>query len=309
MFNYNARFYDPATYTFAKTKGQLFDEDLVLNKAPNSYTEDSVVITNGAYMGKTYPSNADNPFNRSSSLGNSITFISKTSGFTGNMTNIFANRYNNYNYMIRGNIFHTSSVTYLTLNPPANPQICVTRINSNGTAERKFVDENGNTLAITTASTVSWGSINNGVAFFAGFASGGEYFTATFYWMYCSLETLTDEEILKVIKYNEQTTTFALDSTGHSFTYEGGTATANLTADLDWSGTSSPSWVTVSPSSGESGTTAITFTIKKNNFSSRTGTVVFTDDGGNEAEYIIDQGGTDGLLPYNKIYRNERRIN
>lgn len=102
---------------------------------------------------------------------------------------------------------------------------------------------------------------------------------------------------------------FSIDSTGTTMSQTGGTSTANITSDTGWTVTSAPSWVTVSPASGESGTTAITFTIKKNNFSSRTGIVVFTDDKGEEAEYIIDQGGTDGLLPFNKIYRNGRRIN
>ncbi len=102
---------------------------------------------------------------------------------------------------------------------------------------------------------------------------------------------------------------FSIDSTGTTIAQTGGTSTANITSDTGWTVTSSPSWVTVSPASGESGTTAITFAIKKTNFSSRTGVVVFTDDDGNEAEYTIEQGGTENQLPYNKIYRNDRRIN
>lgn len=306
MFNYNARFYDPATYTFPKTKGQLFDEDLVLNTAPNSYTEDSVVITNGAYMGKTYSSNADNPFNRSSSLGNSITFISKTSGFTGNMTNIFANRNSNYNYMIRGNIFHTSSATYLTLNPPANPQICVTRINSNGTAERKFVDENGNTLAVTTASTVSWGSINNGVAFFAGYAYGGEHFNATFYWMYCSLETLTDEEVLKVIQWNENPSSFSISTDSETVTANGSSFNVDIESENPWTASTQSDWITLSSTTGLTDAT-ITVTVAYNQFATRTGTVTFTDGENTLTLTVIQQENT--LIPIMKIYRNGRRIN
>lgn len=102
---------------------------------------------------------------------------------------------------------------------------------------------------------------------------------------------------------------FSIDSTGTTIAQIGGTSTANITSDTGWTVTSAPSWVTVSPSSGDSGTTAVSFTVKKNNFSFRTDTVVFTDDEENEAEYTIEQGGTDGLIPYNKIYRNNRRIN
>jgi hypothetical protein len=102
---------------------------------------------------------------------------------------------------------------------------------------------------------------------------------------------------------------FSIDSTGTTIAQSGGTSTVNIESETGWTVTTKPTWVTVSPSSGESGTTAITFTIKKNNFSSRTGVVVFTDDNGNEAEYTIEQGGTENQLPYNKIYRNDRRIN
>ena len=118
---------------------------------------------------------------------------------------------------------------------------------------------------------------------------------------------LTDEEIQQVIDFNESS--FGLDSTGTTIAQSGGTSTTNIEAETGWTVTTKPTWVTVSPSSGESGTTAITFTIKKNNFSSRTGVVVFTDDNGNEEEYTIEQGGTENQLPYNKIYRNGRRIN
>lgn len=129
-----------------------------------------------------------------------------------------------------------------------------------------------------------------------------------FYWAYLSREVLTDAEIQQVVKFNEGGG-ISIDSTGTTIAQSGGTSTANIESETGWTVTTKPTWVTVSPASGESGTTAITFTIKKNNFSSRTGTVVFTDDEGNEAEYTIDQGGTDSLLPYNKIYRNGRRIN
>lgn len=309
MFNYNAREYDSSTRTFPKTQGQLFDEDLVLQGGPRAVYEDHLDMGNAsAYMGKRYSTNAENPFNRNSS-NNSFTFIYKTSGFTSGSNNLFGNRDSSYNYMVRGSMFHTSQSGFLSLTPSTYPEICLIRIYADGKSERKFLDSSGNVLKSTSASTISWGGESSGFAFFAGYYSGGEKFNSTFYWMYCSLETLTDEEILQVIKYNENATTFELDSTGHSFTYEGGTATANLTTDLDWSVTSYPSWVTVSPSSGESGTTAVSFSVKNNNFSSRAGTVVFTDDEGNEAKYTIDQGGTDGLLPYNKIYRNDRRIN
>ena len=129
-----------------------------------------------------------------------------------------------------------------------------------------------------------------------------------FYWCYFSKEYLTDEEVQQVVNFNESAG-IEISPTGTTIAKSGGTSTTNIESETGWTVTSCPSWVTVSPSSGESGTTSVSFTIKKNNFSFRTGTVVFTDDGGNEAEYTIEQGGTDGLVPFEKIYRNERRIN
>lgn len=204
MFNYNARQYDSSTYTFPKTTGQLFDVDLTLNGEPYTYTDEYVGfnLNRTIYMGYQYNSNAQNPFNRASSA-NTFTFIYKTSGFTAGDRNLFCNRNTNYNYMIRGNSMHTAASNYLSLTPSSSPEICVIRVNSNGTSERKFVDSNGNTLQVTTGATINWGQLNNGIGFFAGYATGGEYFQNRFYWMYCSMETLTDAEVLQVIQYNE----------------------------------------------------------------------------------------------------------
>lgn len=309
MFNYNAREYNSSTKTFPKTPGQLFNEDLVLNSNPSSFDEESVLFgTTNAYMGKGYGTTDQNPFNRNSA-NSTFTFVYKTSGFTSGDHNLFANRdISSYNYMVRGNMFHTSSSGFLQLTPSSSPQIVFIRIHSNGQSERKVVDSNGNVLQSVSAQTITWGNQPAGFGFFAGYANGNEYFRDRFYWMYCSLETLTDEEILKVIKYNEQTTTFELDSTGHSFTYTGGNATTNLTSDLDWS-SASDSWITVTPTTGVSGTTSILVTVPENSFNSRSGSVVFTDAEENEITYEVQQGGTETILPFNKIYRNGRRIN
>lgn len=203
MFNYNAREYNSSTRTFPKTQGQLFDQDLVLNTAPNSYTEEYVYLGNSnAYMGKAYSSTSANPFNRDSSH-NSFTLIYKTSGETGN-ENLVANRGSGYNYMARATMFHTSQSGFLNLTANTNPHICLVRIYSDGTSERKFLDSSGNVLQSTSSATIAWGSASNAFGFFSGYGNqGNEYFKSYFYWMYCSLETLTDEQVLQVIKYNE----------------------------------------------------------------------------------------------------------
>lgn len=205
MFNYNAKEYDSETGTFPKTEGQLFDQDIVLRGTPGSYVgPDYVKFDYGTYYDYTWSSTNDNPFNRNANNKNSFTFIYKTSGFTSGSNNLFANRGGSYNYMVRGNMFHTSQSGYLDLAPNADPQICVIRISADGTeCVRKFVDTQGNTLQSVSANSISWGNVNNSIAFFAGQAGGGELFFDNFYWMYCSLQALTDEQIQEVIDYNE----------------------------------------------------------------------------------------------------------
>ena len=313
MFNYNAREYDSSTHTFPKTQGQLFDEDLELSNNPAGYADDYVDFSsNDAWAKKDYGSIDNNPFNRFNSNvpGEvSFTFIYKTSGFTSLMENLFANRSGGYNYMVRGNIFHTSTAYYLELTPDSHPEICVIRVNADGSSIRKFVDSEGNTLQSTSASSISWGNSSQGIAFFAGQTGGGEYFTNKFYWMYCSLEALTDEEILQVIKYNENTTTFELDSTGNTFAQTGGTSTTNLEASLSWSASTSSDWFSFSPESGDSGSTSITVTVPGTKFGSRAGSIVFEDTEGNTAEYLVKQDGMKIGIPVEKLYRNGRRIN
>lgn len=306
MFNYNAKQYDSSTHTFPKTEGQLFDEDLVLNTAPSSYSDEYVDFGNGfSYMGKMYSSTSANPFNRTSNTN--FTFIYKTSGWTNSDGNLFANRYGNYNYMVRGIVFHTSNGSFLQLVPNTNPQICVIRVYANGRSERKFVDSNGTVLQSVSASSISWGSVSDGIAFFAGYASGSENFTQKFYWMYCSMEALTDEEILKVIQYNEgNLIDFGPDVEELDFNANIGSETIELASEGSWSATTD-SWITLSQNSGTTGGT-ITVSVAYNQFDTdRTGTVVFTN-GEDTATLTVNQSGNT-LAPIMKLLRGDRRLN
>ena len=306
MFNYNAKQYDSSTYTFPKAKGQLFDEDLVLNKAPNSFTDDSVYFGGtGAFMGRTNYTQTTDPFNRDSS-NNTLTFIYKTSGWTSGETNIFANRNSNYNWMVRADKFHCSN-TILNLTPNSNPQICVIRINADGSSIKRFVDSNGNTLQSTSASSITWGTKSQGFGFFAGYANGNEYFNQTFYWMYCSMEALTDEQILQVIQYNEgNLIQFGPDVDELSFKGNSGSTTIELTSESPWTATTSSDWITLSQYSGETGGN-ITIAVKQNTFNSRTGIVEFTD-GENTATLTVNQA-PDTSAPIMKMILNGRRLN
>ena len=310
MFNYNAREYDSSTKTFPKTKGQLFDEDLVLQGSPRAVYEDHLDMGNAnAYMGKRYSTAASNPFNRNSS-NNSFTFIYKTSGFTSAGNNLFGNRDDNYNYMVRGSMFHTNESGFLSLTPSTYPEICLIRIYADGKSERKFLDSSGNVLQSTSASTILWGNVSRGFAFFAGYRDGGERFDSTFYWMYCSLETLTDEEVKKVIAYNENTTTFETDVTAITASYNLTTCAVTLTTEegMEWTASTTNNWISISPNQGTGSSVFIVTVAANKAYAARNGLITVTN-GEDTIEITVGQDKHPLLVPKNNIYRGGILIN
>ena len=303
LFNYNAKQFDTATNTFPKTQGQLFDHDLVLNNAISKPADDYVVFNTNSYMGYTFANSSSNPFNVTSSNKN-FTFIYKTSGFTSDDTNILANRRNDF--MMRGNraIFGTEYCVY-TVN--YNPQIVVIRVDSNGICSRNVVDVDGNVLQ-TSSTTITFRNNVDGIGFFAGFAQGGEYFRKTFYWMYCSRETLSDDEVLKVIQYNEGNLEFSIEPESVDFSYSGGSSAITVTSASNWSASTNDTWINVNPSSGTSAVTSTTVTVSENkNFSARTGTVTFTD-GENSVNLSVNQEKSPNKVFLKNLYREDKPI-
>lgn len=313
MFNYNAREFNSSTITFPKTQGQLFDEDLVLNVLPaDIYTSEGYIRlgNRGAHMGKTYSTTSANPFNRDSSH-NSFTLIYKTSGDSGN-ENIVANRGSYYNYMARPTMFHTSQSGFLSLTANTNPHITLVRIYADGKSERKFLDSNGDVLQSTSASSISWGNASNAFGFFSGYGNqNAENFQNNFYWMYCSLETLADADVLKVIQYNENSgPTFEVDTTAITATYSATISSITLTTEneIAWIASTNNSWITVSPVSG-TGSATITISLGKNSTNvQRTGTVVLTN-GEDTIEIVVEQEKHPLLIPKNNIYREGILVN
>ena len=309
MFNYNAREYNSSTRTFLKTQGQLFDQNLVLSSSPRAVYEDHLDMGNAsAYMGKEYSTAASNPFNRNSS-NNSFTFIYKTSGFTSGSNNLFGNRDDNYNYMVRGSMFHTSQSGFLGLTPNRYPEICLIRIYADGTSERKFLDSSGNVLQSTSASSISWGGQSKGFAFFAGYYNGGEKFNSTFYWMYCSLETLTDAEVKKVIAYNEGISTFETDVTAITASYNSTTCAVTVTAEENeaWTASTQNNWISISPSQGTGSSVFIVTVAKNTAYAGRNGLVTVTN-GEDIIEITVEQAKYPLLLPQNNIFRGGNQI-
>ena len=312
LFNYNAKEYNPSTQTLPKTNGQLFDEDIVFSGTPHSYTEDYLDFSNSnLYYYKDFNTSSLNPFNRNSS-NNSFTMVYKTSGFTINdSSNLFSNRdetSTNYNYMVRATVFHTKDSSYLSLTPDTNPQIVVIRVNSDGSSERKVVDANGNTLQSVSASTIEWGHATTRITFFGRRTSSlQEPFNDIFYWMYLSNETLTDSEILQVIKYNEGLTdNLSISKEEMSFSYSGGTDSLVVSLlENTWSASTNDNWISISPATGATGDTTVTISVNPC-LDSRTGSVTFTD-GAQTKELTVSQIFND-KIPINKLFYNGTKI-
>ena len=210
MFNYNAKEYNETTHTIPKTNGQLFDEDLnlTLNGSGATYNGECLTMPryNGVYKLKEYAGTADNPFNRSA--GDEFTVVYKVNGEYGFDGNVFANRGANYNYMVRGRVFHTSDGGFLSNtpwdSPWTTPRYMLVRIQANGYSERSVLDAQGNVLNTVSAQSIQWGGASNAIGFFSGYGTRfSEQFEGDFYWMYLSNRALTDAEVLKVIQYNE----------------------------------------------------------------------------------------------------------
>lgn len=323
VFNFNAKNYISSTRTIPNESGASMDKDMVMcgtTSVLNNIvvSDDHIKVPVSAYSMFDFTTSGANPMNNTTTAP-AMTVVAKFRFYSG--TNFLCNRGptsgasgDNYNYMLRNGAtalsFHTSntnaSVPSAVAYDSGSVVTAVWRVNTSRQIDIKNLTEGTSNTPFTS----SWRGGSRWFTFFVWLSAAGrisEVGSWDFYWCYASKEYLTDAEIQQVVKFNESS--FGPDSTGTTIAQSGGTSTASIEADTGWTVTSSPSWVTVSPSSGASGTTAITFTIKKNNFSSRTGVVVFTDDEGNEAEYTIEQGGTENQLPYNKIYRNDRRIN
>jgi hypothetical protein len=213
-----------------------------------------------------------------------------------------------YNYMIRDKgtyyTIHFDSEGYANIPITRTDPVTISYTFNNGAVS-------GYNWSTQTSGNVSSYGSRTGSILYALFYGGytGECWAGDFYWMYVSKEALTDEEIAQVIAYNEQTTTFELDDEEGEVTYQGGTLTTNLTADLSWTASTEDTWYSFTPETGEGGTTQITITIPSTNFNSREGHITFTDEEDNEATYTIKQSGTGGSLPIRKMYRGDRRIN
>ena len=329
VFNYNARDYNPSTFTIPKTIGQTMDMDMVWTATTSSirdqivFDEDHISVPLSAYSLFSFSTVEENPMNNTASApAMTIVVKFKTTDF-GRGSNLICNRGpvsggsgDNYNWMMRVGSNGSRVLTLHTTNDNTGASQSVSYTQSSAitavwrvNTDRQIEIKNLTDGTSNTPFTSTWKNGSRWFSFFVWYERNrvSEPMSGDFYWCYASREVLTDEEIQQVIAFNESK--FGPDSTGTTIAASGGTATTNLEAETGWTATTTSPWITISPASGESGTTAITFTIRKNNFAPRTGVVVFTDDNGDTAEYTINQEGQDKLLPVNKMYKGTRRIN
>lgn len=221
MFNYNAKNYSNGI--IPNTEGALFTEDMKLTGLSNVVPMGDYLEING-FSPYTYQFDSvdANPFNRY--FDNSkLTIITKCSTPSGDF-NIFANRNDSYcfdgdgkqwlsndgtyNYMWRqgymGAYLHTiysSPSQALDVACDLNkPNIIAVRC----TDGNKGYAQNYTTGVIGETGSVGFGTSNGASRFqILGGSYDDENFLGDFYWIYVSLEELTDEQIQQVIDYNE----------------------------------------------------------------------------------------------------------
>ena len=207
MFNYNALFFDEASRTFINANEALWPHDMVLNGGGFTLGDGFVHIQKKTYSQWAFADESSNPFNRKGA-NEDLTIIAKVKGDDPGSFSLFANRgLSGYNYMFReGDVntryfyFHDSrsqgsanNITVQTL-----PNIVIVRVTGNKVWLESYTDHLKGPVIKT-----SWGSPSKSISFFYGGISG-EYWEGDFYWMFLSLNALSDEEIEAVVQFNEK---------------------------------------------------------------------------------------------------------
>lgn len=207
VLNYNARQYNASTHTIPYTEGALNAIDAVITGTTANIIDhhvDGYIQLTGTTSTPIRALVGTTNFSRSSSSPN-ITIICKA--YTpGSSTegNILSNRKESYNWMYRHKSsvlrFHGASEQGSIAVSNTVPNTCSIRIDSS----RLLTYNNWTQNTTSTYSNFTYGLNSNGGALFSGYySSDGEYWKGVFYWIYMSLNTLTDEQVQQVIDYNE----------------------------------------------------------------------------------------------------------
>lgn len=327
VFNFNAKNYNPSTFTIPNEEGATMDMDMVWSATTTAVRNniqfvdgDHISVPLSAYSLFDFSTSGANPMNNTASAP-AMTIVAKFKiTNTNSGANFICNRGpgsgnsgDNYNWMARTGSgmlsLHTSSSNASASQVASYTQssviTAVWRVNTSRQIEIKNLTQGTSNTPFTS----SWKGGSRWFTFFIwkSASSFSEPVAGDFYWCYASREVLTDAEIRQVINFNESS--FGPDEDSADVQASGGTVSINLSAEgVSWTASTASNWITISPTTG-TGDSTVTLTVKANNFSERTGTVTFTSGAGDEAEFTVNQGGTDGIVPYKKIYRNDRRIN
>ena len=309
LCNYNARDFIAATNTIPNTSGALFAEDAVLSSAPTTVGDGYLTIPVGCNFSKSFSSTENNPFNRS---GNQpLTIVAKTSVTDNNSGNIFANRNTSgYNWMLRQDV---TGIVYVHTSTTSVPHLNVTTTSAN---TYSFVIDSGYTTGVSYTDSVttevthsSWGRFSSGIALFKTLGYINEDWTGDFYWVYISPEALTDAEIQQVIAYNEGVG-ISVDPDEINFSKYGDETEITVRSETDWTATTTDSWITISPTTGESGTSVITVSGGANRGdTTRSASIGFIDADENTAEVTIMQPHIVAEVPINKLYKGTLKLN
>lgn len=221
MFNYNAR--DYVDGVIPNADGALFDENLVLVNQQNiTKNGDYITINNNCAYTKLFNSTTNNPFNRTST-NSTLTLIAKaktdkSDGYQyilGNRSDtsicngegIYIGRNGgSYAYMFIWGIDnawlhtkHTSETTCISVPIDyTQPNIIGIRCLE---GDRGYA-QNYTTNVTTEIKNTGFQNQSSRIQILGG-SFPNEIFLGDFYWVYCSLEQLTDEQIQQVIEYNE----------------------------------------------------------------------------------------------------------
>lgn len=213
--NYNAKEYDTTNNLFPKTSGQLVDVDGVISGSPaiTAHTADGYISYSGGAINQgIFIEGYQQYINRDNTSGGcEMTIISKQlgKGTTNSGNHLFANRYQNWQWMYRvaNNVAKLHGAT-------DSGQIAVSNSEPNIVSVRTYF-ENGqvrckhNNWTQNTSNTNNYafggGTAPTRCGMFNGYAgySSGEYFNGDFYWIYIAPTALTDDQIQQVIWYNE----------------------------------------------------------------------------------------------------------
>ena len=210
LVNFNAKLYNPSTFTIPNDAHGTLPYDLVLTNAPDGYDSSSITVSTsyGSWSPQT-GNPADNPFNSP----NYLTIIAKTDNYLGGYVSnsvLVGNRNESYNWMVKQDIqdfwLHTinsdpSSAPYVTATTQPNIwMIAVMPDNGQLVGYGKSYTDNLTSPVVP----IIWGGDSSGVSFLSGYYNSAlECWTGKLYWLFISNSYLSGTDVQDVIDYNE----------------------------------------------------------------------------------------------------------